>query len=128
MGYFFSTVAFNADISPQMSHQIVKSSERMTYRQFCLLKIFRMDQIRSTLRDTDYREEAEILIERRQVLYECFDLARNYYIVEKNYILGVTDICPRNVQTQGLGADMFNYMQLGMIPDENLHTIVEQLK
>ena len=128
MGYFFSSVAFNADINPQMAHQIVKSCERMTYRQLCLLKIFGIDHIRNTLRNTDYREESEILIERRQVLYECFDLARNYYIIEKSYILGVTDICPRNVQTQGLGADMFNYMQLGMIPDEDLLPIVEQLK
>lgn len=128
MGYLFSSVAFNADISSHMAHQIVKSCERMTYRQFCLLKIFGIDHIRNTLRNTDYRKESEIVIKRRQVLYECFDLARNYYIAEKSYILGVTDICPRNVHTQGLGADMFNYMQLGMIPDEDLLSIVEQLK
>ena len=128
MGYFFSNVAFNTDISAQMAHQIVKSCERMTYRQFCLLKIFGIDQIRNTLRDTDYRGESENLTERRQVLYECFDLARSYYIVEKSYILGVTDICPRNVQTQGLGADIFNHMQLGLIPNDDLMPIIEQLK
>ena len=128
MGYFFSNVAFNSDISAEMAHQIAKSCERMTYRQLCLLKIFGMDRIRNTLRDTEYRGESEILTERRQVLYECFDLARNYYIVEKSYILGVTDMCPRNVHTQGVGADIFNYMQLGMIPDEDLHPIIGQLK
>ena len=128
MGYFFANVAFNADISAGLAHQIIKSCERMTYRQFCLLKIFGVNQIRGTLRDSDYRSESEFKTERRQVLYECFDLARSYYIVEESYILGVTDICPRNVQTQGLGADIFNHMNLSLIPDEDLLPIVEQLR
>ena len=127
MGRFHSNVAFNSAISVQMAHQIIKASDHMTYRQFCLLKIFGVDAIRNTLRDSDFRKQSDFPIEQRQILYECFDLARSYYIVDKSYILGVTDLCPRNTKTQGLGADMFNFMELKTIPTDDLFPIIKQL-
>ena len=127
MGYFLSTIPFDSNISPEMAHQITSYSERFTYRQFCLLKIFGVDSIRLGLRDSDYRNEDEILVQRRQILYECFDFARKYLIVSESYILGVTDLCPRATRTQGLGADMFNLMNLKSIPGADLRPVIDQL-
>lgn len=127
MGRLYANVAFNSEISSQMAHQMIKAGEQMTYRQLCLLKIFGVDAIRSTLRNSDFRNDSEFPIELRQVLYECFALARSYYIVDESYILGVTDLHPRNTRTQGLGADMFNFMELKMIPTEDLLPIVRQI-
>ena len=127
MGRLYCNLAFNSAISSQMAHQMIKAAEQMTYRQFCLLKIFGVDTIRSTLRNSDFRNQNEFPIELRQILYECFALARSYYIVDENYILGVTDLRPRNTRTQGLGGDMFNLMELKMIPTDDLAPIVRQL-
>ena len=127
MGCLYSNVAFNSEISSQMAHQMIKAGEQMTYRQFCLLKIFGVNAIWSTLRNSHYRNQVSFPIELRQILYDCFALARNYYIVDKSYILGVTDLHPRNTRTQGLGADMFNLMELNMIPIDDLQPIVRQL-
>lgn len=128
MGQLYCNVAFNPEIGSQMAHQMIKAAERMTYRQFCLLKIFGDDTIRNTLRATDFRNQGNFPIELRQVLYECFDLAKGYYIVDESYILGVTDLCPRNTRTQGLGADLFNDLELHTIPKDDLEPIVTQLK
>ena len=127
MGHLLSSVAFDDAIGPEMAHQIAKSAERLTYRQLCLLKIFGVDEVRSMLRDEDYRKQTSIPIQQRQILYESFDLARNYYIASENYILGVTDIRPRQTQTQGIGADMYNLMKLRLIPTNDLRPIIEQL-
>lgn len=127
MGRLYCNVAFNPEVSPQMAHQMIKAAEQMTYRQFCLLKIFGVDAIRNTLRDSDFRNQGEFPIELRQVLYECFALARRYYIVDESYILGVTDLRPRNTSTQGLGADIFNLMELHTIPTDDLLPMVRLL-
>ena len=128
IGRFYSNVVFDSEISLPMAHQIIKASEQMTYRQFCLLKIFGVDAIRNTLRDSDFRNQSEFPIRLRQILYECFILARHYYIVDESYILGVTDLRPRNTRTQGLGADMFNMLGLARIPMDDLVPIIRQLR
>ena len=128
MGRLYCNVAFDPEICPQMAHQMMKAAEQMTYRQFCLLKIFGVEAIRNTLRDSDFRSQSEFPVELRQVLYECFALARGYYIVDEKYILGVTDLHPRNTRTQGLGADMFNLMELRTVPTEDLLPMVRLLR
>ena len=128
MGYFFSNVAFDDNISPQMAHQIIKACERMTYRQFCILNIFGVEPIRSSLRESDYRNQSEFVAQKRQVLYECFDLARSYYIVDESYIMGVTDLRPQHIYTHGIGADIFNCMRLKELPVDDPVPVIEQLR
>lgn len=127
MGRMYCNLAFAPEFSPQMAHQMIKAAEQMTYRQFCLLRVFGDDAIRSALRATDFRNQGEFPIELRQVLYECFELAKRYYIVSDSYILGVTDLCPRNTKTQGLGADLFNAMELHAVPKDHLLPMVRLL-
>ena len=99
----------------------------MTYRQFCLLKIFGVEAIRSTLRKSGFRNQSEFPIELRQILHESFDLARSYYLVDESYILWVPDLHPRNTRTQRLRADIFNLMELKLVPTADLLPIVRQL-
>lgn len=128
MGQLYCNVAFNPEIGSLMAHQMIKAAERMTYRQFCLLKIFGDGTIRNTLCATNYRNQGNFPIDLRQVLYECFDLAKGYYIAEESYILGVTDLCPRNTRAQGLGADLLNVLELRTIRKDDLVPIVRLLK
>lgn len=128
MAFLFSSIAFHSEISANLAHQITKHAEQLTYRQFCLLKIFGFDNFRPSLREENYREHHEFSLELRQVLYECHDLAQRGFIGGEEAVLGVPDITPQKMKTQGLGADMFNLMRLIFIPEEDILPIVQQLK
>lgn len=128
MAHLFSSVAFDSTISAQMAHQVTKAAEQLTYRQLCMLKLS-VDKDRFGLRAEDYRKQAHFKKELYQILYECIDLYHRGFISFKGGVaFGPTDIIPGKMTVQGLGADIFNLMKLGMIPDETLAPIVHQLQ
>jgi hypothetical protein len=128
LGVLLASVSFHADISSQMAHQIVKTAEDLTYRQFCLLKLAATKE-RFGLRTTDYRGQTSFEKPLYQLLYECLDL---YHRALVNFggevAFGPTDVAPGNMTIQGLGADMFNLMKLREIPDEDLLPLIQQLR
>jgi len=128
LGIFLSKIAFDPDIDTHLAHQLTKCAEDLTYRQFCLLNIFANKQLRSRLRPNNYREIQSFPLDLRQVLYECYVLSRRDYIASGQANLGVTDISPRIMQTQGLGKDIFNYLSLAQIPYEDLQSIIDILR
>ena len=128
MGHLLSSVAFDAQISAQMAHQIMKAAEELTYRQLCVLKLAVMRQ-GFDLRDGDYRGHDSVSKQLYQVLYECLDLYHRGLINFGGKVaFGPTDIAPGKMIVQGLGADIFNLMKLATIPDEDLIPIAVQLK
>ena len=56
MGYLFSSIAFDPEISAQMAHQLTKIAEQLTYRQLCILKLSVVKD-RYSLRDEDYNND-----------------------------------------------------------------------
>lgn len=128
MGYLLSNVAFDSEISAYMAHQITKAAEQLTYRQLCLLKIAALKDSFS-LRSENYRKQVQFPKELYQVLFECIDLYhRGFLNFGGEVAFGPTDIAPGKMMVQGIGADMFNLMMLGLIPNEDLAPIVAQLK
>lgn len=128
MGYFFSNVAFNPQISASMAHQIAKSAEQLTYRQLCILKLSVVKD-NFSLRDENYRGQGSFTKELYQVLHECLDLYhRGYVNFGGKAAFGPTDIKPGSMKVQGLGADIFNLMKLSLIPDEDIAPVAAQLK
>ena len=141
MGYLFSSIVFDAEVSAQLAHQIAKIGEQLTYRQLCLLKLA-AEKYQYQLRDTDYRDHGDFRIELTQILYECAELYDRQYINfrgEPNLhtreysdfgatIAGLTNAIPSRMTLQGIGEDLFNLMKLSLIPDEDIAPIAEQLK
>ena len=128
MGRLLSNVAFDAQISGQMAHQITKAAEQLTYRQLCILKLAVAKQS-FNLRTDDYRGQGSFSKEVYQVLYECLDLCHRAFInVGGEVAFGPRDIAPGRMTVQGLGADLYNLMGLAAIPDEELALIAAQLK
>ena len=128
MGHLLSSIAFDAQISAQMAHQIVKAAEQLTYRQLCILRLAVIKQVFG-LRDGDYRGCDSFSKELYQVLHECLDLYHKGFVnFGGGVAFGPTDIAPGKMTVQGLGADIYNLMRLATIPDEDLVPIAVQLK
>jgi hypothetical protein len=128
MGYLLANIAFDALISVQMAHQITKAAEQLTYRQFCILKLAVLKQ-NFGLRNEGYRKCTSFQKELYQVLYECFDLYQRGFInFGGNAALGIVDVVPGKMTVQGLGADIYNLMNLSLILENDLIPIATQLK
>ncbi|MCZ6770805.1 MAG: hypothetical protein O7G83_02305 [Proteobacteria bacterium] len=128
MGHLLSNVAFDAQISAQMAHQITKAAEQLTYRQLCILKLAVAKQAFG-LRNKDYRGQSSFSREVYEVLYECLDLYHRAFINFGGEVaFGPTDIVPGRMTVQGLGADLYNLMRLAAIPDKELALIAAHLK
>ena len=133
MGYLFSSIAFDPEISVQMAHQLTKAAEGLTYRQFCLLKLC-ADKEKYRLRDGYYKDPTNSERNLYQILHECHNLYHSGYIYHKGSIsvgrsqaFVPTDLNPRSMILNGLGIDLFNLMKLSLIQDEDIAPIAEQL-
>jgi hypothetical protein len=128
MGHLLAKIAFAPEISAQMTHQIAKAAEQLTYRQLCILKLAVVKQA-FELRSGDYRGQGSFSKELYQVLYECLDLYHRGFINFGGEVaFGPTDIAPGKMTVRGLGADLYNLMKLATIPNEDLTPIATQLK
>ena len=141
MGFSFSSIAFDSQISVQMAHQLTKIAEQLTYRQLCILKLSEVKD-RYELRREDYRDHGEIGKDLYQVLYECAELYNKEFINFRGKadlhgreladfgatIDGLTRAIPSCMTLQGIGADLYNLKKLSLIPDEDIDPIAEQLK
>jgi hypothetical protein len=129
MGHLLAGVAFDSQISTQLAHQLIKTEEQLTYRQLCLLKLA-VVRTAFSLRDGDYRDHTGGLAkDLYPILYECHDLYQRGLINFGGTAgFGPTDVNPAKMGIQGLGADLFNLMRLGLLPDEDLRPIAMQLR
>ena len=129
MGHLFAAVAFDSRVSAQLAHQVIKTAEQLTYRQLCILKLAVVKQA-FALHSGDYRSHGgEFAKDLYQVMYECLDLYHRGLINFGGEVaFGPTDVKPGSMNVQGLGADVFNLMRLGLIPNEDLVPIAMQLR
>ncbi len=129
MAHLLANLAFDAEISAAMAHQMSKAAESMTYRQLCILQLS-ANRERFNLRQESYRGRAgPISRELYQVLYEYHELYNRGLI---NYggtaALSLTDVNPGTSTPQALGADIHHQMRLYLIPDDDLEPIAAHLR
>jgi hypothetical protein len=128
VAHLFSSIAFDANIGAEMAHQLIKVSEQLTYRQLCLLRLS-VVRMEFGLRDDDYRDQKEFPITLLQVLYECFDLyTRGLVNFGGTVAFGPADVRPGMMIAQGLGAYLYNTMQLYQVPMEEVDIVAKALK
>ena len=128
MGYLFSSIAFDPQISVQMAHQLVKTAEQLTYRQLCILRLSKVKD-EYGLRDNDYSNHGPPERDLYQVLYECAELYNKEYMNFRGHMdYGIANLIPSRMTLQGVGADLYNLMKLSNIPDADIVPIAEQLK
>ena len=74
MAHLLANVAFDAEISAAMAHQMMKMSESMTYRQLCILQLS-VSKERFRLRQRSYDGQESFPKNLYQLLYEYYDLS-----------------------------------------------------
>jgi hypothetical protein len=120
MGRLLANVAFHKEISSEMAHQLAKTAEQLTYRQLCVLRLTVVKD-RAGLQTSDYRSQASFSKELYRALYEYLDLYHRGLInFGGEAAFGPTDVKPGSMTVQGLGADVYNLMQLHIIPSADL--------
>ena len=128
MAHLMANIAFDSTISPNMAHQLTKAAEMLTYRQLCIIKLIVIKN-RFALRPEDYSGHGNFSRELLQVLYEYFDLYRRGFINFGGEVaFGPSDVKPGEAVVQGLGAELFNLMELREIPIEDITPVSAQLK
>ena len=128
MGFLKAGIPFASNISADMGHQLIKAAEELTYRQLCILKLAVVkDKYR--LRNENYRSHGKFSKQLYSVLYECKDLHDKEYInLDAEVGFGLTNTIPTNMSLQGLGNDLYRFMKLTSIPEEDIIPIAKVLK
>lgn len=128
MAHLLANLAFTGEVGAHMAHQLTKTAEQLTYRQFCILKLAE-EKDRYDLRQDHYRNAGSTF--RRalyQLFYEYYDLHNRGYINSgTGTMLGLTDLNPGAVSLQGMGVVTFQLMRLEEIPDEDIVPIAVEL-
>ena len=123
----FANIPFAPEVSAEMAHQITKTAEQLTYRQYCVLKLA-ATRGRWTLRNGDYRGRDRFPRELYQVLYEVLGLYQASYINFGGEVaFGPTDVKPGAMVVQGLGGDTYRLMELHLIEDGDLAPLARLL-
>jgi hypothetical protein len=127
MANLLANVAFEKTVSGEMSHQIARIAESLSYRQLCLIFLF-SGLVMAPLRSIDYRAENSFSLELLQVLYEAYDLHSKGLVNNGGEVaFGITDLKPSSMRVEGLGSHIFNLMGLGEIPVEDLEPLAAVL-
>lgn len=128
MGFMLSNIAFEALVSPNLAHRLLQFAEQMSYQQLCILKLC-MLKGKFELRSGDYRSNTTIPIEVVEVLLECYDLYQKSLVhFDGHALLSLANINPSQMTASGVGETIFVLMNLKLIPDDELTSIIGQLK
>jgi hypothetical protein len=127
LAHLLANISFSPEISVPLGEQLIKAADQLTYRQFCILRLAGMKG-GFQLRKSDYRGHESFTRDLYQILHECSDLYNRGFINNGGSVaLGLTDINPSEMAVQGLGTDIYNWMQLWQIPTTDIQPIVEVL-
>lgn len=95
LGNLLINICFDASISPEFGHQLLKIAEQLTYRQLCILNLCYVKQFKYKLKNSNYRERSSFSKDLYQVLFECHDLyTRSLINFGGDVAFGPTDVVP----------------------------------
>ena len=118
LGYLFANICFNHKIAKEQSNRIVAIANKLTYSQLCILSAFIFDDVRATLPliNHDFTEK-KATFEQIVVLQEIYELdVSGLAIIEDQHTFYFNQVTPSKVKTQGIGAALYDLMELRKIP------------
>lgn len=128
MGNLLANVVFQSDVSPQLAHQLAKLGEALTYRQLCIIGVLPLLK-GAPIRQDNYRTQGTFPVPLMGLLYEIYDLLQREIVTNGGSVaLGITDINPSQVTVQGLGAHLYNLMELRRIDVADMQEVLDALK
>jgi hypothetical protein len=119
LGRLTAAICFDESVTREQGNNLIRTAERLSYRQIIMLKFFVTPTPRPGLRTSNYMEQTNFSLEMIHALDEVHGLMRQGLLTNgQTLALGLTDIIPSNVKTQGVGAQMFNLMRLADVPED----------
>ena len=127
----FVNTIFDREISPDLSHKIIKSAEQLTYQQLCILSMVGKREKKHEFPSTFHHEFS---LELTKLLHDCFELSTNGYL-QGGLSLTFSGQLPRyetfNPETmylENIGIAIFNQMNLFNIPNDDIAPIAKLLR
>lgn len=130
-GNLLANIAFDKTISMEQANQLVNISKKLTYRQIKLINLFVINQHLpiKILKKENYVNTGVSGYTLISVLQDTLELY-NIGLVSGNgnVILEMPYIVPSDIRVQGMGAILYNLMELSTIPYEELQNLIDILK
>ena len=130
----YENTAFEAEISANLSHKIIKSAEQLTYQHLCILSMVgRREKDEDALRDLQLNPQLGHPLELSKLLHDCFELVTSGYIqgglvfTFSGRLPQYETLNPNSMLLENIGAAIFNLMSLQDIPDEDITPIATLL-
>src|SRR2546428_6759764 len=118
-----ANIAFHPEIDRGQANLLIRSAERLSYRQLCILSLV-SQKSRFNLRQQEYRTVSTIEGPLAMLLIEVFDLISQLMLnIPGVAVLGVAEIDPSKLNAQGTGSFLFDLMELRDIDYNELKEI-----
>ncbi len=120
IGRLLANLNFRADLNVQSASVLVRLSDQLSYQQLCLLRLCHDNatgrQLKAGKADHQVKSAAH-----GALLSDLLELERFGFINNGGTaVLGLNDINPPSMRLQLFGVHLYNLMELGKIPDEDL--------
>lgn len=131
-GYFYANLAFNSNISVEEANYLLELFERLTYRQICLLWLFKSID-NKILRQTDLKRQ-KISSKTWTILQEIYELIQLNLIRQVNqdgetdFFWGLGAINPSKIALTRLGLNVFDFFSLDELETDDMEGILKLLR
>jgi hypothetical protein len=113
-------------LSRSYANLLIRIAGELSYRQLCLLSLSGQKD-KFNLKQSDYREENTMSVDRIGVLQEIFKLEQMSLLNSGNVLFGFTNITPAKTNVEGVGEILFKLMDLSRIRSDELEGVAQLL-
>ena len=126
---YFGNLLGNLGFHPELNHRtcsyLIKLAEMVSYRQLVLLEVFSVDELRKLLPNKDYRKKGNIPWD---VISDMHEVKELYEIgllgMPGDTMLGLTDVNPGKMVTNGHGRMLTILMELHDLPQTDIQDVI----
>ncbi len=136
-GNLLANLAFAQDIDRSQANFLIRLGEDLSYRQLCLLSLFAQNTLllggnnRLGLRESDYRDDTGRLnsLDLIVLLQETYDLYQRGIVGNGgSAMISIADAKPGRMSPAGAAVNLYNLMEMWIIPPEDLNVLIRLLR
>ena len=130
IGRLVASIALDEAISPPEANHLIRLAERLSYRQLCLISVFALNEISPDLVKlrTETFPDGTYSPSFLSIIIELWDLYRETLIIGEGVQVSWLHIKLSQLRLVGLGATLYNSMELRNIPSADIDIILNTLK
>lgn len=126
-GNLLGNIPFEASIDRSHANHLIKIAQDLSWSQLCLLAISARKGL-FNLKAGHYRGQSSFPQQLVFLLSQMVDLhSKGLVNFGRSAVLGITDVNPEQMTAQGVGAHLYNLMELVEIPTQELARVANSL-